>query len=411
MRKERKKGRRLFKLIGLVLGLWLLVRLVARDVPPDLAPLYPDFKPEDFEPELFEFETEDGVTLRGKRYPNPGATPVILMGGFMGNGFNYDVAYEECNFALYLARRGFDVWAANFRGTGRAPYKSECDGFGHGIEDIAVYDVPALVTGVSEATGMKPAIFGHSMGGTVSYGFLQGVEYVEEDGVKRLRPDRELAEKRNDQVAAVVSIAGPVCFRWPTHNKFYWMMASPPARLIFRGLRALVSRIVPLVAQVPVEQVVTAMFNFSPRLGYFLARIALDGYINMKNTNTAHFLETVLSGGSDVSTREVYQLFDALITHDFTEGSSLVDEGVRDPYNFSNGVGTITAPILFITGGRDAVDSQAVYEWGFQRVSSDVKDFKNFEDYGHIDLLMGQDAAGSVFPCVADWLEGVTRPA
>jgi hypothetical protein len=30
-----------------------------------------------------------------------------------------------------------------------------------------------------------------------------------------------------------------------------------------------------------------------------------------------------------------------------------------------------------------------------------------FDDYGHIDLLMGKDAARTVFPYVGDWLDSV----
>jgi len=393
------------RLAAIALGLWLVVRLVAREVSREVTPLYPDFIPDDFVPELFEFETADGVTLRGKRYPNAGRTPLVLMAGFMGNGYNYDLAIEECNFALYLARRGYDVWVGNFRGTGREPYKSDCGGFDHAIEDIAVYDVPALVAGVTRETGKKPVIFGHSMGGVVSYGFLQGVEFEQEGGRRRLKPDPELAARRNEEVAGVVSIAGPVCFRFPRRTKYYYMLGSPVARLYIRAARVLVGRLVKVAPQIPVEQLISLLFRISPRLAYALTRIALDNYINMKNTTTEHFLETVISGGSDVSMMEAYQLLDALISQDFTEASTRAGGLLDAPYNFTENIVLVKAPVLFVVGGRDAVDSQCVYEWGYEKVSSENKDYVCFDDYGHLDLLMGKDAATTVFPYVGDWLD------
>jgi pimeloyl-ACP methyl ester carboxylesterase len=397
----------LLRLTGIALGLWLVMRLVAREVPREVPPLYPDFVPDDFAPELFEFETSDGVTLRGKRYQNAGATPLILMAGFMGNGFNYDVAIEECNFALYLARRGYDVWVANFRGTGREPYKSDCEGFDHSIEDIAVYDVPALVAGVTRETGIKPVIFGHSMGGVVSYGFLQGVVFEDEGGRRRLKPDPELASRRNEEVAGLVSIAGPVCFRFPRRTKHYYMLGSPIARLYIRGARALVGSLVNVAPQIPVEQLIFLLFRISPRLAFVLTRMALDNFFNIRNTTTEHFLETVISGGSDVSMMEAYQLLDALISQDFTEASTKAGGLLDAPYNFTENIVLVKAPVLFVVGGRDAVDSQCVYEWGFERVASEKKDYVCFDDYGHIDLLMGKDAARTVFPYVGDWLDSV----
>ncbi|MHB8895048.1 MAG: hypothetical protein ACYC99_07725, partial [Candidatus Geothermincolia bacterium] len=138
------------------LGLLALRKRLVKKTAAIVRPGYPHFVPSDFEPSVFEITTEDGIVLRGKRYANEGATPVILMAGFAGNGFNYDLAFEDCNMALYLARRGFDVWVANFRGTGREPYKSDRTACPHSIEDVAVYDAPALAAGVAERTGRKP---------------------------------------------------------------------------------------------------------------------------------------------------------------------------------------------------------------------------------------------------------------
>ncbi|HEY5530695.1 MAG TPA: hypothetical protein VIK22_01685 [Candidatus Anoxymicrobiaceae bacterium] len=69
------KGRRALAALGFALGSGFIAsRLLSSG--DEVSPLYPEFAPDDFAPELFEAVTGDGLTLRGKRYPNPGATPV-----------------------------------------------------------------------------------------------------------------------------------------------------------------------------------------------------------------------------------------------------------------------------------------------------------------------------------------------
>lgn len=370
-------------------------------------PLYPHFAPADFSGELFEVATDDGLTLRGKRYRSDGAVPVILMAGFSGNGFDYDLAFEECNFALYLARRGYDVWVANFRATGREPYKSDTGDFSHSIEDVAIYDVPALVRGVAAATGKKPVIVGHSMGGVVSYGFLQGVGYAEEEGGRRVVPDQALSAERNEAVAAVVSVAGPVCFRWPKDSRFHWLLETPLSRLVLRGVAAALRRVNEVTPRVRVESMVVGMLTRVPWLGYSLLKAGLLFFANLENVSREAFLELLLSGSSDVSFLEAYQLADSMLKKDFTEMTALPGGFKGEPHNFTRAIGMVTAPILFITGDLDAVNHKTTFRYGYEGVSSEVKDFKCFVGYGHLDLLMGLEARETVFTYVADWLDDV----
>jgi len=369
---------------------------------------YPDFSPEGLEASLFEITTTDGVTLRGKRYANEGKVPVILMAGFAGNGFNYDLAFEECNMAVFLARRGFDVWVANFRGTGREPYKSDRKDSPHSIEDVAVYDAPALATGVVARTGRKPVMVGHSMGAVICYGFLQGLVYVDDEAGVRVEPDAELSKQRNEEVAAVVSVAGPTCFRWPVASKNYWLMGSPISRVLLRPVRSGLGFVSRRTHHVPIETMVTTMLKVAPRLGQLVLRLALFNFLNMKNTTPETFVEVLASGGSDVSFVQAYQLLDALLEQDFT-GMSAVGGGGAEPHNFTNSIDMITAPILFVTGELDPVDHRTVYREGFLKVASEVKDYRCFIDFGHLDLLLGTEARSTVFPYIASWLEKVTE--
>jgi pimeloyl-ACP methyl ester carboxylesterase len=383
-------------------------RLLKRTAPLARA-AYPHFDPADADASLFEVRTVDEVTLRGKRYERKGATPVILMAGFAGNGFNYDIAFEDCNMALYLYRAGYDVWVANFRGTGREPFKSDRKDSPHPIEDLAVYDAPALASEVAARTGKKPVLVGHSLGGVICYGFLQGVKYSQGEGGPFLEPDEALSAQRNEQVAAVVSVAGPTCFKWPFASRNYWLLGSPPVRALFKVLRPVVARVGSRVPHVPIETVINGLLKVAPRLGQLVLRLALFNFMNLSNTTPETFVEAILSGGSDVSFTQLYQLIDGMIEQDFTSMSAAGGSG-RTPYNFSEGVEMITAPILFVAAENDPVDYRTLYHEGFLKVSSEKKDYKCFIGFGHLDLLLGLEAKDTVFPYVADWISRVAEP-
>jgi pimeloyl-ACP methyl ester carboxylesterase len=397
------KRKMLMALAALALAVLLLARrLKLGSVSP--IPLYPDFAPDDFSPELFEVETSDGLVLRGKRYPNPGATPVILVAGFSGNGFNYDIAFERSNFALCLARAGYDVWIGNFRGTGREPYKSEGGGFTHYIQDLCAYDLPALVDAVAERTGRRPFVFGHSLGGVVCYGYLQGATFDGASEDRLLTSDPELAAERNLAVEGIVSIAGPASFYFPKGNRYYWLIGNPVSRTLIRAFAALVIRISARRGQVPVEQTVTSLFERSPALGYLVSRIGFHFFGNMERMTREMLVESALSGTSDVSFREQFQLLKAILTRDLITSSIMADGSVGHGHNLTRNMHMITAPVLFVAGELDAVRPDILYRDGYLQVSSEVKDYMFLDGYGHVDLIQGLDIREEVLPGILEWL-------
>lgn len=368
-------------------------------------PHYPGFIPEDFTPRLFEAETADGITLRGKRYANPGSVPLILIAGICSNGFQYDLAFEECNFALYFARRGYDVWVSNLRGTGREPYKSDGGDFSHCVQDKGIYDVKALVETVTRETGKKPVLIGHSMGSVVSLVYLMGISYRVENGRKRIVPDPGLAAEHNRAVTAHVSMGGPPCFRWPRDCWHFWAIRNPLTRLWLRGSRMVLGRLAARKKQVRVEDATVGLIRLMPRLGPRLLRIPFSFFANLRNMSDETFLETALSGISDISMNEAYQFTDAALTGDFLESRAILGDFPGEPHNYTRSIHLVSAPILFVTGEKDAVNPRTVHDYGFERVSSAVKEFVRCDGYGHIDLLLGLDARKDVFPRIADWLD------
>lgn len=150
--------------------------------------------------------TPDGVTLRVKRYANPGGQPVLFCHGFNGNGFEFDLPREGYNMAVYLARRGFDVWISSFRGCGVEPYLCDGGDWSHSIDTLAILDAPTLVDGIIAETGKQPFWIGHSMGGMVLYMYLQGVRFEGDPADCHVVSDPEVLAERHAKLKGGIAI-------------------------------------------------------------------------------------------------------------------------------------------------------------------------------------------------------------
>ncbi len=190
--------------------------------------------------ETYSAKTEDGFTIKLLRYapagekPNYGSQPVLLFSGLLCNMAEYlphtpdnlrevyrmelkdlaDWAKEDpriekdpmlyYSFAYYLWKKGYDVWLANYRGTGCGNLKSEIGSVTTSLDTWAIYDTPAAVRKVYEVTKKNPIIGGHSTGGLVTYVFLQGSKFVStpscllaQPWCKRVVGDDKLSSCRN----------------------------------------------------------------------------------------------------------------------------------------------------------------------------------------------------------------------
>lgn len=144
--------------------------------------------------ELLEVETEDGFVLRlhhliSKKHKQLGH-PVILQHGILSNSVTFMVN-EERSLAFWLVEQGefrresprgrlgacpltcsvdagYDVYLSNIRTNFKMPHRhfprSDPRYWAWSIEQIAMYDLPAVVDFVMGRTGKKPAYIGHSQG-------------------------------------------------------------------------------------------------------------------------------------------------------------------------------------------------------------------------------------------------------
>ncbi len=125
--------------------------------------------------------TKDGYILTmfniaRPRFSDPLATPrntypVILQHGLLDSSYTWVANYEKQSLGYLLADAGFDVWFGNNRGNryGRNHTTLNPDGdeafWSFTYDEMALYDVPAMIDYVTEFTSSKSTSWvGHSEG-------------------------------------------------------------------------------------------------------------------------------------------------------------------------------------------------------------------------------------------------------
>lgn len=115
-----------------------------------------------------EYRTEDGWTGQIRRYPGDGP-PVLLVHGMGANHYNWDFR-EEVSLAWHLQQQGWDVWVPELRGDPGATPPDRRAAKTFTFDDHAEKDLPVIVDAVLAETGEAKLYWvGHSMGGMLLY--------------------------------------------------------------------------------------------------------------------------------------------------------------------------------------------------------------------------------------------------
>ncbi len=349
------------------------------------------------EARLETFRTADGAVLRVKRYASEGGQPVILAHGFTGNGLEFDLPHRRHNLALFLAENGFDVWVSSFRGCGREPYRSEAPHWRHSVDHLAAHDADALIRGVAEATGKKPLWIGHSMGGMVLYMYLQGVRMEEAGGEPALRADPELAAERNRSILGGIAIGSPPGLRQGGGDWIAYLSRLPAFRSGTGALLAYLERVDRTSPCIDFGRL-GALCARNPRLGKLLASrgpVARALY-NPENVDPDVGYSLLKWASDKVTARMTAQIVRLGQDPDF--------KSYDRSWNYTAGMGRITAPLLFVTGTRDFAGPENLRLQGYEAVSSEVKDYRCYPEYGHTDLVMGRRVREEIYPDMLEWM-------
>jgi lysosomal acid lipase/cholesteryl ester hydrolase len=311
--------------------------------------------------------------------PDPGKLPVVLCHGLGLNATFWTIT--DNHLPNQLAARGYEVFLVDLRGSGesaRVGRNARINAWlretplveaGEGrwdVDEMAFYDVPAVLAYVKAATGKRQVNWiGHSLGGMLVFPFL---EFGTDSG----------------RIANFVGMGSTV------------ILADAPQRDMLRanrGLRILAT----LVSTGRIGR--PLMFARFPGLDridqfYYTSR-------NVDKRTIKRFYGYTLE---DIGRSALRQLDPYLEFGHFYSADRAVDYSAR--------LGEVTTPTLLVAGESDCMSDMPSTELTFAAIGSADKALMRFgrrdghvADYGHCDLVWSRYAPREIFPPVIDWLD------
>lgn len=314
--------------------------------------------------EIYTVITNDLWRLRVCRYRR-GRTegePVLLVHGFMANHHNFTEPETGC-IAAYLARKGYDCWAVDLRGT-----RSSTPPFEHNItepvfDDFVYRDLPAVIMHIRKTTGYaKVHWVGHSMGGMLLYAYVQA--------------------HGDAHIASAVTLGAPIGFEGANIHIPDFLVRL--VRLFPAFMSALQRGFVPIGFTFGIGQSI-----FPINLKNVHPDIRVEHLFNMLESAQPHVLEEMTFWTK-------------------TKTFRIREDGI----DVLEGMKTMTTPLLAIFAGQDPFVSaekaeKFINSLPYKDKATLVlsKERGAIEDYGHCDLAFSKEGEKEVFEPIVRWLE------
>lgn len=389
------------------------------------------------EPSFVRVPTPDGATLTLKRKIRAGGPPALFVHGLAANADLWDLPavktaeYEFRSLATVLHENGYDVWLLNLRGHGApamlsAPPPGQNDWC---VDHFVLYDLPAAIEFVRQATRRRPFVIGNSMGAMTLAGHLQGAALLEDGAGPRIVADAGAARRRQEQLAGAVFVEFPAALRWP--QALYdekgqlrwerllreWFQDRADANYAFEVLArwGWLQALVNVAGTVPLDWL-------RPRDAFAALRAQLprpiaDGLARVEQA----FVQTMLGLASKIHgpTQHQAEAFLGRIRHaadhikagvlrqmgkSVRQGSFVSALGAPD-HVYADHYARIELPTLLVLGGRDrianAATTRAVF---FEKIAAPDKTLKFYADIAHGEFEAAPVAFEKVYPDVHAWL-------
>ncbi|MGE5274339.1 MAG: alpha/beta fold hydrolase [Verrucomicrobiota bacterium] len=332
-------------------------------------------------PEVRFATAEDGVQVRLTRYPGGERGPVVLAHGLGTSSEIFTVDTVETSLTEFLVAAGYDVWLLDLR-TSSALSRPQAPST---LDDLAVRDWPAALMAVRDGSGREDVqVFGHCLGATTALcAVLAGAEGVRSivaasAGLHLVVPrlERIKGALRAASVARVTGMSMPAAFEAEETDR--------TSRAWDRLLK-----LHPIEHEERCSSVVCRRATFLYGIPYEHDRL------NPSTHDTVHEFFGAADQGILRHVRRAARR-DRLVTANGADAYLPL-------------LGRLTQPILFVHGAEDAVFSAAgtrtTYEALLQHNPGGSYALRELQEYGHLDPIIGKDAAGDVFPIVLDHLE------
>lgn len=336
------------------------------------------------DPRVVEVRTEDGITIRCRRYARKGARAVVCGHGLASTGYEFDLPLYGFNLADVLYRQGYDVWIMNFRGAGSIPWQSDAGDWHHSGDQLGCFDLPAVINRAAQETGGPVFYIGHSFGGMALYMYLQGC--VIDGDPPRVRRDAAEGERRNRLVAGAVTVASPMSMPGGGEDWLDRLRLNPAVQAMFRAVeRALVRR----DGKRPRIAIGESALNFGFAHPLVTKLIMASPFVKMymvpKNMGAEGCRLFGTWAGGDVSALQVAQTVQTIRLGHL---DCAMVEGEAEPYYcFAQGMHAITTPFIAASGGKDFLQPLHIRKGVLEAISSEHTLEVSLPGAGHVDLL------------------------
>ncbi|MDH2427149.1 alpha/beta hydrolase [Sphaerisporangium sp. TRM90804] len=340
------------------------------------------------------FATEDELGLTLTRFHAADADDVVLLVHGLTSSSDMFIMPEHRNLVSFLLDSGFgDVWALDFRMSGRFPYNMETRR--HTLDDIAAFDHPAAMTELRRHVGARRIhVIAHCLG-SVSFqmslfgGALEGVSSMVANSVG-LTP-------RVPAWARVKLRYGPFLLEHGLGLPYLdprFHDAPPFSR---RWLLARALSLFHPECREPACHMQSFMWGSGKPAMYRHGNIARETHVHQRLAD--------LNGAADVAYyRHIAKMVAAGRAVKCDPGTPS-HAGLPDDYLAA--AGGADTPVLFVTGDRNNVftDSNVVCHRHMSRLAPGRHELQVIPGYGHIDTLIGKNAHVDVFPRILDFLK------
>ncbi|MGS2721957.1 alpha/beta hydrolase [Paraglaciecola aestuariivivens] len=332
-------------------------------------------------PDIHFFSTKDGFQLKLKRYQAGSKGPIILSHCIGVSSLMYAIDTIDCNLLEYLVAQQYDVWLLDHRLSIELPTSS----MQSSMDDVAKLDYPAAVAFVCEKTQAKAVdIFAHGVGSsTLTMALLAGLQQVNKVvcsqvsthlysidlniNKAKLRAPAWLPYLGKKHLTAYTDTNAGLC------NKFY------DASLIF----------------MPVPKHERCNNAVCHRISSIFGELYEHSQIN----SATHQALARMFGR--VNLRAMKQLTEMLLAN------HLVDANGQNSY--LPHIDKLTLPMLFLSGANNdcVLPKSTLKTQELLSASNGHAYYHRHEipEYGHVDCVIGKNAATDVYPLVLDFLQ------
>lgn len=411
---------------------------------------------------IYKVKTPDGIYIKVLRYHPPGQSfrngqPILLFPGILANINEflshstprlkqfYNVTLPDnladwakgdenikkdpllyYSIAYYLWKQGYDVWLANYRGTGYKEMKSDMGKPTTSIDTFALYDARTAIKQVYSVTGKHPVVGGHSTGGLVTMMLLQGT-YFKSNG--HIGSSDALVKERNGITQGPETIKGFIALEpagIPTITKLLdlhlvWEILDMDLYLDVRSiletldgtgscsminlLEKVLSQSGPLIRDIVKNLLNMDLLDLNPPLGYFHLAYSLDSiYFDV----LAQYFDFAMHN----TIREFFK--NGLLNQFLAEP---LPPRILDGYYYYVGsnMKKVKVPMITILATMqnsylDLVNADEIIKDFVKGKTPSGNDPVYFVEGAHVDIPLGINAPTDAFPYIGYWLKTVAPP-